>query len=267
VLCSNIAFGQDSLLIKGYVVGINEIQPDVQVSVRHKNATTTDFKGRFKIYCSIGDTLIFEKKNSCLKIERYVVSDSLPLIIDLWPLETLSRYGDRRLCKFTYSEVRAMPKISIASSISDKNVFGLGYNFLPSIFFPDKPYIPILNSIIFGINISSNNNRFYFFPNVGFIVKNDYKNIFDSGICFLFPKPIVSVGYWIDGFKKSAKSGFGFEFGVSLLDFSINSYSTNKYFSVDLKYNTYLTRNGCFMLSLNFKKMMSYNKIPKYLKK
>jgi hypothetical protein len=266
MLYSNIAFGQDSLLIKGYVVGMHEIQPDVQVSVMHKNTTiNTDFKGRFEIYCSIGDTLFFEKKNSKLIVEKYVVSDNLPLIIDLWPLEYISKSGAIRLHNYTYTKAIVMPKISVATSIFDKNVFSIEYNFLPKLFFPDKPYIPIFNNILLGVNLSNDNNKFYLFPNIGFFVKN-YYTIFDSGISFLFPKPVIKVGYWINELK-SGKNGFGIELGVSLLDFSVHSSSDYDNFSADLKYNNYLTRNGCFMISINLKKEIRYNKIPKFLKK
>jgi hypothetical protein len=268
VLNSNFTFGQDSLLIKGYVIANDRVQPDVQVSVAHKNKKVyTDFKGRFKIYCSINDTLIFEKKDSKLKIEKYVVKDHLPVIIELINEKSVNEKG-RYTIYGSISEIgRMMPKISFAGSVIDKNIFSLRYNFFPYPFFPDKPYIPILNAVSFGLNLTKNNNSYYFFPNIGFYIKNSYQNIFDSGFSFSFLKPSVNIGYWINDLKVG-KNGLGYELWISLFDFSFQ-FRRNKLFSIDLKYNynNYPTPHGSFMLGITYKETLVSNDIPKFIKK
>jgi hypothetical protein len=267
LLNSNLTFGQDLILIKGYVIAINRIQADVQVSVAQKKTSTfTDFKGRFKINCSIGDTLIFEKKYSDFKIEKYVVLDSLPIIIELINTQNVDKNGRYSVRGYTSKIGLEMPKFSIASSITDKNVFNFGYNFLPQPFFPDKPYIPILNNITLGANFIKNNNNYSIYPNVGFFIRNFYKSHYNSGFSFSFFATTVNIGYLINDFSFD-KNRFGYELGLTMFDFTFRCCREHKHISVDLKYYNYITPNGTFMLSLTFKKVMKFNDIPKFIKK
>jgi len=75
-------FCQNSLLIKGYVIDDFEFLPDVEVSVAGKDySTRTNIRGKFKIKCLIGDTLIFKHPDRKIKEEKYHVQDNSLVII------------------------------------------------------------------------------------------------------------------------------------------------------------------------------------------
>ncbi len=258
---SFLAFSQNTICIKGYVISETGIMPDVSVSIAKKNVSTyTIYKGRFRIQCSMGDTLIFENKYSNYKLEKYCVRDSSLLIIKLIQNVTLNSRGRSMAYGYAY-KLNRKSTLSISGSISDKTIYGCGYSYFPEPFFPDEPFLPVMNNVSFGLNISNNNSSYYLFPNIGLSLRNNYRDIFDTNLSFSLSVPSVKVGYWIADFK-TKRSGFGYEFGITLVNFNLR----RKNLTIELLYNSYLTANGTFILSLNLHSTSLYNRIPKFIK-
>lgn len=193
---SYLTFSQNTFCIKGYVINESNIMPDVSVFMEKKNISTyTNFKGHFNIQCSIGDTLFFENKYSNYKIEKYCVKDSSLLIVKLIQNVKLDNRGRRILYAYAF-KLRRKNTFSFSGSFTDRTIYSCGYSYYPNPFFPDEPFIPIMNNVSFGINISKYNESYYLFPNIGLSIRNYYKDIFDSNFSFSFFVPSVKVGYF-----------------------------------------------------------------------
>jgi hypothetical protein len=255
---------QGTFRLTGYVIGDNKIQPYVNVSVKNKNiSVTTNFNGKFKIECTLGDTVLIEKKYSRFVIEKYIITDSLPVIVKLINKLELDEKGRPKIYSSAMNS-NFMPKVYIVGSLGRNRIWGAGYNLYPRPFFPDNPNIPVLNRISFGVSSYNAHDNFYFFPNMGLNIRNFYKDLFNSNVSFGFMVPSIKLGYWINS-KPNPDDGFGYELGLTLFNFSFYNKSPFKNISVDLRYNNFLNKDGALFLSLNFNKNLILNNIPKFI--
>jgi hypothetical protein len=260
---SPVVFAQETFRLKGYVIGDNQIEPGVDISVKNKKvSTTTDFKGTFIIDCVVGDTLIFENKYSRFAIEKYLVTDSLPVIVELVHKMELDEKGRQRLYG-SVSRSNNFPMVCFNGTITGDQFWGAGYNFYPAPFFPDNSNLPVLNRVALGIACYSNGSNYYFFPNLGLNLRSYYNNLFHSNFGFSFMAPSVKLGTWI---SNESKIGFGYELGLSLLNFSFSNYSRFRNISFDVRYNNFLNNKGAFMVGLSIYKAFPDNDIPKFIK-
>jgi len=271
ILClfnnSVLSFCQDTIVVNGYVIDDTHILPEVLVSVAHKKtSTTTNFKGRFKIECVIGDTLVFELKYpSYYKIEKYLVKDNSLLIIRLIREIKFSKDGKHQLAYSLVEKINKKHSAHFSGSISDKHSFSAGTDYFPEPFFPDKNYIPIMNAISFGMDISKMTDEFYLFPNLGFYLRTNYEKAFGSNFSISFLAPSLKLGYYLRNFN-NGNNGFGYELAIPIINFSFRNLHY-KNFTVDAKYNNYLSTNGTFMLGLHMNFYSKTNKIPPFIKK
>lgn len=263
IFISPIVTAQETFHLSGYVIGENQIQPGVNVSVKGTKVTVeTDFKGKFRIECAIGDTLTFEKKYSLFVIEEYVIADSLPVIVKLEHKMELDQKGRRRLYG-TVTSINTLPKVYFIGTINKDRFWGGGYNFWLRPLFPDNLDLPVLNRVALGFAVYSNGNDYCFFPNVGLNIRSYYHNPFNSRIDFSFLAPSVKLGPWI---SNESKAGFGYELALTLLNFSFSSASPFRNISMDVRYNNFLNNKGAFMVGICLNKAFPVNKIPKYIK-
>ena len=254
---------QSTFRLTGYVIGENQIQPNADVSVKSKKiAVLTDFRGKFSIECAIGDTITIEKKYSRFAAEKYVVADSLPVIVKLTYKMELDQKGRPRL----YGSVTTshdMPKVYFTGTIRGNQFWGAGYNFYLPPLFSDNRNLPVLNRVALGIAGYSNGNENYFFPNVGLNIRSYYNNLFHSNFGFSFLAPTVKLGGWV---SNESKAGFGYELGLTLLNFSFPVRSPFRSVSCDVRYNNFVNNKGTLVIGLSLNKAFPVNEIPRFLK-
>jgi len=251
---SIIASAQDTILIKGYVIGENQTLPKTSViNARNNIQTETNDKGIFKIKCSIGDTLIFKNKSSFFAQEEYIVKDNSLVIIELVEPIRFDDSGKKILHGFFPNPLILKHFFQLSTSMTD-NLFSLGYSYYPESL--------IRTHLFLGMRLSQYQNNESIFPYIGY-VSYFYRGIKITNDLYLtLLSPKLEVGYLIVN-NHSSENGFGYEIGTDLI------YS--RYHDISLRisgsYNSCLSPNGAFMLNLNIGILSKMNTIPKFISK
>lgn len=251
---SIITSAQDTILIKGYVIGKDKTLPETSVvNTRNNTQTLTNDKGIFKIKCAMGDTLIFKNKLSNYSQEEYIVKDNFLVVIALVEQIEFNEYGDRMIYGYV-EQLKTKHSFQLSTSIIDNNLFSLGYSYSPEKL--------IVKNLFLGVKLSQWQNNESIFPNVGYVF-NIYKGMrFNNHLYLPLLSPNLSVGYYAVN-SHPHDNGFGYELELGL----INYYIHNFVFRISGSYNSYLSTDGTLMINLNISKLYKMNRIPNFISK
>jgi hypothetical protein len=233
-----VSFAQDTICVKGYVVNYKGILPDVSITIKNcKSETTTNSKGKFKIYCSFNDTLEFDYNSSYIPV-KYVVKNDNFLVIEL-----TSEIEGNQMGKISpiYPQFYKH-SLSLSSTIFNYSSINFAYSYIIDPLFQYNSH-NLIPRIGFGMNLSYYNQKYILFPNFTLFIRNNYSiHNFDFSIFI----PNISLGYYFDASNPEKNNAFGYNIETYLF------YTTIK--NTDLKlrlgYNNYSVLKNAFTLGI-----------------
>jgi hypothetical protein len=260
LFCSLFLSAQDSICIKGFVKDKYDVLSDFPITVKHKDISThSSIRGKFKICCSQGDTLVFYDKKTRYAEETYIVRDNAFVIIELsHPTEITN---GRRSIYGRITKISSKHSIIISGAVNNITHYAVGYEYTLPPLFIERIYIPFYNTFSAGINLADQGNELLLFPYIGIPIKGAYHN---SDFSLSLFTPHIKLGYYFNVSDSKPVHGFGYDLSIDVLYFRAD-FMRRKSLGITLGYNNYIDPDGAFMLSAKMNFSSGKNKLPRII--